>query len=162
MKKNIKTVIKNPKLKFSLDNQNLRMWRKSDELIYGGPKIYGKERINLILAIDRREIIYGEYYHNEKVTTEEFKEFLKELIKKIDKETIKKTVFILDNASYHCKNSLEKFLIENKLKFLFTVPYKSEFNPIELCFNLMKNYIYNEEIKNITTLKERIAELIER
>lgn len=146
---------------FSLDNPNLRMWRKGDEQIYGGPKIYGKERINLILAIDRKEIIYGEYYHNETITTEEFKEFIKELIKRIDKETIKKTVFILDNASYHCTNSIEKFANENKLKFLFTVPYKSEFNPIELCFNLMKNYIYNEEIKNIAILKKRIAELIE-
>ena len=146
---------------FSLDNPNLRMWRKDNEQIYGGPKIYGKERINLILAMNKTEIIYGEYYHNETVATKEFKEFLMELVKRIDKEIIKRTVIILDNASYHCTNEIEKFATENKLKFLFTVPYKSEFNPIELCFNLMKNYIYNEEIKNITTLKKRISKLIE-
>ena len=137
-----------------MGNPNLRIWRKDNEQIYGFTKIYRKERINLNLAMNKREIIYGQYYHNETVATKEFKEFLMELVKRIDKEVMKRTVIILDNASYHCTNEIEKFVTENKLKFLFTVPYKSEFNPIELCFNLMKNYIYNEEIKNITILKK--------
>ena len=75
---------------FSLDNPNLRMWRKDNEQIYGGPKIYRKERINLILAMNKTEIIYGEYYHNETVATKEFKEFLMELVKRIDKEVMKR------------------------------------------------------------------------
>ena len=99
--KNKLNIIFNDEIGYSLDYPNIRMWRKGDEQIYGSPKIYGKERINLILAIDRREINYGEYYHNEAITTEEFKKFINELIKRIDKETIKRTVFILDNVSYH-------------------------------------------------------------
>ena len=43
------------------------------------------------------------------------------------------------------------------MKFLFNVPYKSEFNGIELVFNLIKSHLYNEIHKNLKELTDKIV-----
>ena len=145
---------------FYLNNDNLRMWRKNGEEIYGGPKDNGNQKINLIMAIDKSEIIYGQYYINSTISSNEFEDFLKELIEKMDKKKIKNSVFILDNAKYHLTKNIKHFVNDNELKFLFGVPYKSTFNAIELAFNLIKNNIYDSQFKNMKELKNKIEEII--
>lgn len=137
------------------------MWRKSKEEILKGPKIDTHQKINLIMAIDNKQIKYGQYYHNETITTEEFMDFLSELLKKLTKNEIKNSVFVLDNAKYHTSSKIEKFAEENNLKFLFTIPYKSQYNCIEYAFNLMKIDIYNIFITTGKELENKIVELIE-
>jgi len=121
---------------FSLNNTNLRMWRKKDEEILEGPKINSKLKINLIMAIDKNQIIYGQYYFNETIATEEFIDFLEELLKRLSEE-------------------------EKQLKFLFNIPYNSKFNCIEYAFHLMKIEINNSMIRTISDLKNKIIYLID-
>ena len=47
----------------------------------------------------------------------------------------------MDNSSYHYSLDIKEFAKKNQLKFLFNVPYKSEFNGIEIIF-----YIEDENI----------------
>ena len=146
---------------FSLNNTNLRMWRKKDEEIQGGAKTNSKMKINLIKAIDKKQIIYGQYYYNETIATDEFMDFLEELLNRLSEEEKQNSVFVLDNAKYHTSDKINKFVKEKKLKFLFSIPYKSQYNCIEYTFHLMKIEIYNTMIRTINELKNKIISLIE-
>ena len=55
-------------------------------------------KINLIMAIDKKQIIYGQYYCNETIATDEFIDFLEELLNRLSEEEKQNSVFILDNA----------------------------------------------------------------
>lgn len=78
----LKSIIKSIKLglniiyldetSFCLNNLNLRMRRKDKGEIVGSAKTKRKVRINLIMGIDTKEIIYAHYYYNDTITTEEF------------------------------------------------------------------------------------------
>ena len=50
-------------------------------------------------------------------------------------------------------------MFEKKLIFFFIVPYKSEYNPIELAFNLIKNHTNNTVNKSLAKLKNQIKRL---
>lgn len=141
---------------FQNDNNNLYLWRKNNEQIYGGSESDKKKRINLILAIEETEIIIGHYYNNETINTSDFKSFMAELIDKIRDEKAQNSIFIMDNASYHISKEIRKFYKEKRLKILFNCPYKSEFNSIELVFNLIKSKLNKEIFK---TQKEYITRI---
>lgn len=141
---------------FQNDNNNLYLWRKNNEQIYGGSESDKKKRINLILAIEETEIIIGHYYNNETINTSDFKSFMAELIDKIGDEKAQNSIFIMDNASYHISKEIRKFYKEKRLKILFNCPYKSEFNSIELVFNLIKSKLNKEIFK---TQKEYITRI---
>ena len=142
---------------FELSNNNLYIWRKNDDVVIGGPKIYNKKRINLILSTNKKGIILGHYYNNETIGTNEFLLFIKELLNEIGRDEIKNKIFVLDNATYHFSENIKKYAEKEKLKFLFNVPYKSEFNGIELVFNLIKSHLYNEIHKNLKELTDKIV-----
>ena len=146
---------------FSLNNTNLRIWRKANEEICDGPKIDTKQKINLIMAMDKNQIIYGQYYYNETIATDEFVNFLEELLKRLSEEEKKNSVFVLDNAKYHTTDKIKKFVRENQLKFLFNIPYKSQYNCIEYAFHLMKIEINNTMIRTKKDLKNKIVSVIE-
>lgn len=145
---------------FQLENSNLKMWRKNGEEILGGPENNLKKRINLILAINKKEILLAHYYKNETVTSKEFLAFLKDLRNTISKKEMDRSILILDNATYHCSKDIKKYAKDEKIRILFNVPYKSTFNAIELCFHLIKNKIYKEINANISKLENRINFLI--
>ena len=166
----IKAIIRSIRLKlniifidetgFCLNNTNGKVWRKNKEEILRGPKTNSKNRINLILGINTKEIVYGEYYNNDTISSNEFLGYLEELTTKIDDKTLKRTLFILDNAKIHLTKNIQNFCSKKKLKFLFIVPYKSQYNAIEYCFNLIKSNIYNENITTLKQMQSRIEELI--
>ena len=132
------------------------MWRKDNELIYDGAEINNKKRVNLILAIDKSEIILGHYDTYETIGSEEFIIFLKEVIEKLGEDNINNYIFILDNATYHLSRDVKVFAESKKLKFLFNCPYKSEFNAIEMVFNLIKTNLYKEIFIKQNQLTKRI------
>ena len=76
-------------------------------------------------AIDKKQIIYGQYYNNETIATDELVNFLEELLKRLSEEEKQNSIFVLDNAKYHITDKIKKFVKENQLKFLFNIPYKS-------------------------------------
>lgn len=52
---------------FTNNNSNLYMCRKNEELILGSHKGDIKKRINLILAINKNEILLCQYYKNDTI-----------------------------------------------------------------------------------------------
>ena len=52
----------------------------------------------------------------------------------------------MDNAKYHISNEVKSFAKLKKLKILFNCPYQSEFNAIEMAFNLIKVNMYKNII----------------
>ena len=74
----------------TLNNNNLKIWRKDKEEVLGGPKNKGNDKINLIMEISHEEILYGQYYENQSISSEEFEDFLKELLSTISKKEIEK------------------------------------------------------------------------
>lgn len=146
---------------FEIVNNHLYMWRKKGEQITGGPKKEIKKRINLILAMDKKEIIYGQYYRNTSIGSNEFIDFIKEIISKIGREKIENSLFVMDNASYHLSKKVKSVARKEKLKFLLNVPYKSQFNAIELVFHLIKNNLNKEIYDNNNDFLKRIVNLID-
>ena len=146
---------------FELCNNNLYLWRKNEDNIYGGPTKDNKKRINVIMAIDKNEIILAHYYNGESIGTNEFITFMEEIIENIGKNKIKNFMFILDNASYHLSKDVKEFSKKNQIKILFNIPYKSEFNAIEIAFHLIKNNLYKEIPTNQKELIKRILYYID-
>jgi transposase len=56
-----------------------------------------------------------------------------------------KNIIFMDNASIH-KNSLFKnFIINNNFNVIYNIPYKSELNPIEYIFSLLRKELLNND-----------------
>ena len=98
------------KTDFSWNNINLKIWRKDEDIVLGGCKMNGKKRINLIMALNKKDILYGQYYIDDTISTNEFVDFLSELINRIDKKELENIIFVLDNASYHNGKQIQKFI----------------------------------------------------
>ena len=69
-------------------------------------------------------------------------------------------MIILDNCTAHLVYQCFQIFNENKLKVLFTVPYRSNFNQIELVFRSIKNITYKELFSSIDNLKNRLEQII--
>ncbi|KAL0478759.1 hypothetical protein AKO1_008344 [Acrasis kona] len=68
-------------------------------------------------------------------------------------------ILVLDNAKIHRAQDVMNYLFDNDIPFLFLPPYSPDYNPIELSFGYIKNFIqYNEYIdaENIETMKRGI------
>jgi len=113
----------------------------------------------MILAVSINNIVYYEMV-NDNINKDIFKKFLINTLAKMEKKDINNSIFILDNCSVHCCKDLIEFMQKEKLKVLFTVPYQSCFNPIELCFRCVKNIIYKKIYLNIKSLKKDIIEIL--
>ena len=70
------------------------------------------------------------------------------------------SLIILDNCTAHLVYQCFQIFNENKLKVLFTVPYRSNFNQIELVFRSIKNITYKELFSSIDNLKNRLEQII--
>lgn len=92
---------------------------------------------------NQNEVLLIHYFKNESISS------------------INETIFICDNAKYYLSKDVKKFLKDEKLKFLFNVPYRSNFNCIELSFNLIKNKLYKERYKNKKLLEDRLCFLLD-
>ena len=66
------------------------------------------------------------------VNTETFLDFLKSL------NMPKNCVILLDNVSFHHSRLVKEFCESRNIELLFTPPYSPWFNPIELCFSVVK------------------------
>lgn len=144
---------------FQLENNNYYCWRCYKEEIQGGATIKLKDRINLISAVDDKEIIHFKII-NKTVKHNDFIDFMEEMKDKIGENEIKKYVLIMDNAKYHLHKQVKKFVLNHKLKILTNCPYLSKFNGIEYVFRTIKTQIYKKLINNKKELKKNIIGII--
>ena len=52
-----------------------------------------------------------------------------------------RSIVILDNAKIHMYKELQTVIHQCGARLLFLPPYSPEFNPIEVCFGLLKRWI---------------------
>ena len=101
------------------------------------------EKFNIIAAISdagMQVMTINKINTNSKI----FCEFLKLLIDHMtttDKHIMKKVILTSDGARYHISKDTSKFLVENEVMMIQTVPYCPEFSPIENFNNWVKNKI---------------------
>ena len=61
-----------------------------------------------------------------------------ELSKRLTDEQKRKSLIVLDNASYHKIKEVIKVYHDNKLKIIANIPYQSKFDGIEFFFGFLK------------------------
>ena len=76
----------------------------------------------------------------------------------LNEEEKNTSLIILDNCTTHLVYECFQILNENKLKVLFSVPYRSNFNQKELVFRSIKNITYKDSF--IENLKNRLEQII--
>ena len=142
---------------FFSQNNNFHTWRnKNEELFF---KIDEHKKINLIMAVGYDKIYYYQLIRKN-INTEIFLNFMDNMVGNMSLEEKKNSLIILDNLSVHLTIDLFKFYNEKGLKVLFNVPYKSNWNMIELVFRLIKNLTYKNIYQNINSLEKDILEII--
>ena len=142
---------------FNLINNNFKTWIKKNDNVHFGPK--KKEKINMILAITTNKII-NYSLTKENINSENFLKFIENTINKLDKNYLSNCIIIMDNLSVHLTKNVLNYFKDNNIKLMFTVPYESMFNPIELSFRFIKNYIYKRIFTNMNNLKKYIIDII--
>ena len=142
---------------FKTKNNNFKSWLKDSEDAHFGNNKNGK--LNFVLAISVRKVINFSFM-KENINHINFYNFMEDTIKKLSKDAIKRTIFVMDNCTVHFSKNVIELIKKNELNILFTVPYESEFNPIELSFRYIKNIIYKKIYSNITDLKDDVLTII--
>jgi transposase len=69
-----------------------------------------------------------------------FKTFLEELWEVIQRESIMRPVFVMDNVRFHKSVVTQTLLQNNNQEFLYLAPYSPILNPIENCFSKWKQF----------------------
>ena len=135
--------------KVELLNNHYKCWRRKDEQICFGAN--NKCKKNLILAITKGEIIYYEILEKN-TNSNVFLEFLEKLFTKKIQGQNKKFVLVMDNCTSHKTNEIIEFFLNEKINIIYTPPYQSIFNPIELAFRALKRKIYSKIYSDIEEL----------
>ena len=74
----------------------------------------------------------GHYQKDGSINHITFLQFLKQLDLKAN------DVVLMDNVRFHHKDTIKQYLTEKSVEILYTPPYSPWFNPIELCFSIVK------------------------
>jgi len=142
---------------FYTHTSNYKQWRKVDEEIFY--EINDSYKVNLIMAVNTNKVLH--YKITEINTTgKKFSEFFRELIDKLNEEEKNNSLFILDNCSSHLTAESFKLYDKEKIKVLYTVPYRSNFNMIEYTFRAIKNITYKKLFSSIDELKTELVIII--
>jgi len=96
--------------------------------------------------------------NDEKVNAITFKNFLKELFKKLDND--KEYILLMDNARIHHANIIKDFMNTTKHKIMFNIPYNPKTNPIETIFGATKKLLQYVNTTNTNKLKEQYTNIL--
>ena len=111
------------------------------------------------MAINEDEILHSSIL-SKNINSNDFIEFMKNLINNMDENKLNNSLFIFDNAKVHISKTTTNFLKDKNIKIITNVPYCSFFNSIELLFRAFKNIIYKECFTTIKELKKKVRNLI--
>lgn len=73
----------------------------------------------------------------------------------IDRQTL-----IMDNHPVHRAESVQNYLNQNNIKFLYLPPYSPDLNPIEEAFSKFKQYIKKQKARTVDTLLNVIKKAV--
>ena len=122
-----------------------------------GQKIIGKEygrklfRTNLVAGLVNGKII-AEKLYRENTSCLLFEDWFK---RNLLPQVKKKSVIVLDNATFHRKKVLKSLAKKRKCHVLFLPPYSPDLNPIEKKWSNTKNFLRNY-VNTFPTLQEAI------
>jgi transposase len=109
-----------------------------------GKRLFVRKRLpritteTAIVCVTRDNII-GIKRHVGSVNRTTFLQFLHEL------DIPKGAVVLMDNVSFHHCITVTNFLSERGINILYTPPYSPWFNPIEMCFSVVKRSYYKNK-----------------
>lgn len=138
-------------------NNNYYCWRRAEDNIFGF--IGKRERLNLIMAIEENSVVYYEI-NDESTTEDKFYNFIKKLVHEINSKNLFPCVLVLDNYSAHKTKKLKELYYNNKINIVFTTPYFSPLNAIELTFRNLKNYLNKKILESINSIKKETEKYI--
>ena len=98
---------------FYTKNINFKTWRKNSEFIFNTFKDNGKK--NLIFVISNEKIIHWEISSNN-CTSEDYKNFIKEMLENFEEYDNGNYLLFMDNASIHLSMELMQFYSKKILK----------------------------------------------
>lgn len=112
---------------FAVDMPRLSGYSMVGRRCFGLRNFGEKKRTNVIGALCAGSLVTAALF-TFNIDTEVFKTWVKDdLLPKLPE----KSVFVIDNASFHKHESIKNLLEQQGHKLLFLPPYSPEFNPIE-------------------------------
>ena len=151
---NIDDIISIDETHMDLHMSSIYGWCESGKQIVKKHKV-DAHRYTMTLGITNKKIIHTVIIKGSS-KKDNFVEFIKGLIKKLDKN--KTYYLLLDNASIHRSNVFKQLIEDHKnINIIYNVPYMPEYNPIEMVFSKIKYFIRKQENNyNKVNLKNNI------
>ena len=117
---------------------------KKGKRAYLTTHIYPFNKYNLLCAISNKKVVGWILYEKLEggIKSKEFVDFLNKFIT----NKYKGYTILLDNASFHKAKKIKDNIIDNKNKYLYTIPYNPETNPIEEFYSQLKHYIKSSKL----------------
>lgn len=113
-----------------------------------------KNRYSYVSAINTKGVVATKLVKGS-INSEIFSTFIKEdVIPKTNNKTI-----LMDNARIHKTKKVKQVLDENGMNAIFNVPYSPQFNPIELTFNTIKQYIKSHNVNTFNQLEKQLKRI---
>lgn len=110
-------------------------YNKKGERLLIQKKISYSKTMTVVTAITNNELLYKEK-HTGSCNALIFLDFLKSL------NLPKHSVIVMDNARIHHAKIIKQYCDDEEYEILFSPPYSPWFNPIELCFSIIKRHYY--------------------
>lgn len=125
---------------WEINSRRKRAWSKVGKKAFT-TFIPQRTQFSSLTAIDDRGYVAACLIVKGKVNADVFTKFFTKLVNQYRNEA---TVFFLDNASIHDKETLKGLGDDDKHTVLFNAPYSEELNPIEMFFNQWKAHTDTE------------------
>jgi transposase len=111
-------------------------------------------KFTLLVAISNSKCVGWKLYEKGGMNKKRFVEFLKIFIF----NKYKNHLIVLDNAGSHRNNYVKEAILNSGNKYLFSIPYTPETNPIEALFNQLKYYLkLNKKVLKFEGIKREIT-----
>jgi transposase len=126
-----------------------------------GEKVYDKKpthpssTVSTVAILSNEEGIKCRYTYTGSLTSYLFIIYLDTFVLPVLKSD---HTIIMDNHPVHRSKIVQKYLNDNKIKFLYLPPYSPKLNPIEEAFSKIKNFIKKQKART----KEKLLEVIKK
>ena len=112
-------------------------WAKRGEIIEGSFSGKRFARTNFIGGLCNGKIVGGKFYKHS-TNSKFFEEWFEQILLK---NIPRKSIIVMDNATFHRKKILRKLARKTKCQVIFLPPYSPNLNPIEKWWANVKRYL---------------------